>query len=145
VLFVRTAEAKERLLPHIAEFNKAKVASAPVTAVLAWDPSYYEFLPTTFPHSPGTRDSFANKPEVADYAGRLSSGIQIGGFIYAVRAAGLWAGPMTGFDAAGVDAEFFGDNGWKSLVVVNIGHPAEDGAYFDRLPRVPVEAATLYV
>lgn len=51
---------------------------------------------------------------------------------------------MTGFDAARVEAEFFGENGWKSLVVVNIGHPGES-PYFDRLPRVPEESATLYV
>lgn len=145
VLFVRTAEARERLLPHVAEFNRAKVSSAPVTAVLAYDPAFHEFIPTTFPHNPGMKDVLERSPEMREGMGRLSAGIQVGGFILAVRAAGLWAGPMTGFDAAGVDAEFFGDNGWKSLVVVNIGHPAEDGAYYDRLPRVPEDLAALHV
>jgi 3-hydroxypropanoate dehydrogenase len=143
VLFVRTPEAKQRLLGHMAEFNQAKTASAPVTAVLAYDPNFHEFTPTTFPHNPGMKDVFEANPEMKEGTGRLSAGIQSGGFILAVRAAGLWAGPMTGFDSAGVDAEFFAENGWRSLVVVNIGHPGES-PYFDRLPRVPEDAATIY-
>ena len=144
VLYIRTAEAKDRLQQHIADFNQPKVASAPVTAVLAYDPSFHEFTPTTFPHNPGMKDVLEENDEMREGMGRLSAGIQTGGFILAVRAAGLWAGPMTGFDAAGVDAEFFAASGWKSLVVVNIGHPADEGAYFDRLPRVPEDQAVSF-
>ena len=143
VLFVRTPDAKERLLRHIADFNQPKVASAPVTAVLAYDPAFHLFTPTTFPHNPGMKDMLEGDLAVREGMGRFSAGIQVGGFILAVRAAGLWAGPMTGFDTAGVDAEFFGDSGWKSLIVVNIGHPGEN-PYFDRLPRIPEDSATQY-
>jgi 3-hydroxypropanoate dehydrogenase len=143
VLYVRTAEARERLLPHIGEGNRAKVSSAPVTAILAVDPEYYEFIPTTFPHAAALRDTFAENPEVAAASAKISSGLQGGGFIYAVRAVGLAAGPMTGFDPAGVDAEFFGESGWKSFLVINIGQPAEN-AHLGRLPRVPEEKAVAF-
>lgn len=144
VLFVNTPEGKERLLPHIGEGNQPKVASAGATAVLAIDPEYYEFIPTTFPHAAALRDTFADNPEVAAASAKISAGLQGGGFIYAVRAVGLAAGPMTGFDPAGVDAEFFSESGWKSFLVVNIGQPAEN-AHLGRLPRVPEEKATLFV
>ncbi|UDY22990.1 malonic semialdehyde reductase [Nocardioides sp. Kera G14] len=144
VLFVNTPEGKERLLRHINDSNKAKVESAGATAVLAIDPEYYEFIPTTFPHAAGLRDTFAANPDVAEASAKISAGLQGGGFIYAVRAVGLAAGPMTGFDAAGVDAEFFGESGWKSFLVVNIGQPGEN-AHLGRLPRVPEEKATRFV
>ena len=64
-----------------------------------------------------------------------TAALQVGYFILGVRAAGLAAGPMTGFDAAGINADFFPDGEHKVLAVVNIGQPGE-GAWFDRLPRL---------
>jgi 3-hydroxypropanoate dehydrogenase len=75
--------------------------------------------------------------------GRFSATLQIGTFVMAVRAAGLAAGPMAGFDAAGVDAEFFPDGRWQSLLVVNVGHPGVD-PWFDRLPRLAAEDAVAW-
>lgn len=143
VLFVRTDEARERLIPHMGDSNKAKVASAAATAILAVDPEYYELIPTTFPHAAALRDTFAENPAVAEASAKISAGLQGGGFIYAVRAVGLAAGPMTGFDAAGVDAEFFAESGWKSFLVINIGTPAENG-HLQRLPRVPEDLAVAF-
>ncbi|PXY19255.1 malonic semialdehyde reductase [Prauserella muralis] len=136
-LVVRSAEGKERLLPHMAEGNRDKTRSAPLNVVLAADVDFHENLPKVFPHNPDAKSFFA------DEAGRertatLNASLQIGYFILGVRAAGLAAGPMTGFDADGVDAEFFAGTSWKSLVVVNIGKPGEN-AWLTRLPRLGYE------
>ncbi len=135
VLYVRTEEGRARLLGHMAEGNRAKTASAPVVAVLAVDTDFHEHLPTVFPMRPQMREHFA-----ADHAGRetmarFNGSLQAGYFLLAVRALGLAAGPMGGFDAEGMDADFFPDGRFRSLLVVNIGHPGED-PWFDRLPRL---------
>ncbi|KAA9149744.1 malonic semialdehyde reductase [Amycolatopsis acidicola] len=134
-LVVRTPEGKERLLPHMSEGNRAKTASAPVTVVLAADTDFHENLPKTFPHKPDAKDMFAGSETSREGFARLNSLLQVGYFIIGVRAAGLAAGPMTGFDSEGVDKEFFSGNKWKSLVVVNVGKPG-DNPWFDRLPRL---------
>ncbi|GAA1979443.1 malonic semialdehyde reductase [Amycolatopsis minnesotensis] len=133
-LVIRSGEGKDRLLPHMAEGNRAKTGAAPVTVVLAADPDFHENLPKTFPHKPDAKDLFGDAGARHEFA-RLNSLLQVGYFIIGVRAAGLAAGPMTGFDAAGVDEEFFAGNGWKSLVVINVGKPGEN-PWFDRLPRL---------
>lgn len=134
-LVVRTPEGKARLLPHMAEGNRAKTGAAPVTVVLAADTDFHENLPKTFPHKPDAKDLFSGSEEAREGFARLNSLLQVGYFIIGVRAAGLAAGPMTGFDNAGLDAEFFADSKWKSLVVVNVGKPGEN-PWFDRLPRL---------
>jgi 3-hydroxypropanoate dehydrogenase len=136
-LVVRSDEAKARLLPHMAEGNRAKTGSAPVTVILAADTDFHENTETTFPHNPGVKANFLDEEKRTEFA-RLNSLLQVGYFIIGVRAAGLAAGPMTGFDSAGVDAEFFADNAWKSLVVVNVGKPGDD-PWFGRLPRLDFE------
>ena len=134
IVAIRSAEAKERLLPHMAEGNRAKTASAPVTLVLGYDVDFHEQLPVTFPHLPEAKDRFAD--EGARHAvGRDNAFLQIGYLILAIRAAGLAAGPMGGFDRDGVDAEFFADGRTKSVLTVNVGHPG-DNPWFDRLPRL---------
>jgi 3-hydroxypropanoate dehydrogenase len=137
MLVVSSPEARARLVDHMADGNKAKTASAPAVVVLAADVDFHHELPRIFPHRPGLKDAFTDET-ARERMARFNAGLQIGYFILGVRAAGLAAGPMTGFDAAGVDGEFFADGGRKSLVVVNIGHPA-DGAWVDRLPRLDFE------
>jgi 3-hydroxypropanoate dehydrogenase len=133
VLLVRT-EGRDRLLKHMSDGNRDKTAAAPLVAVLAADPEFHENLGRTFPHFPGARDAFSD-PAGREAAARFNASIQVGCFLLGVRAAGLAAGPMGGFDAAGLDEEFFSESGWRSLLVVNIGHPGEN-AWFDRLPRL---------
>lgn len=142
VIFVRTPEAKARLLPLLAEGNRAKAESAPVVAILAADTDFHEKLPTLLPMSPNARDSFSDSDKRIAHA-RFNATLQAGYFILAVRAVGLDAGPMGGFDAAGVDEEFFAGTPLRSLLVVNIGHVA-DGGNFPRKPHVTFdEAVTL--
>ncbi|MDT5030281.1 MAG: 3-hydroxypropanoate dehydrogenase [Actinoplanes sp.] len=135
VLYIRTEEGNARLLPHMNEMNRAKTASAPVVAVLAVDSDFHEHIPTIFPKRPEMKDYFAANAELRDRTGRFSAGLQIGYFLLAVRALGLHAGPMAGFDNEGIDKEFFPDGRFKSLLVVNIGHPGAN-PWFPRLPRL---------
>ena len=120
--------------------NKAKTETAPAVAVLAYDTAFHEHIPTVFPVRPEMKDMFdgEHKAELRESHSKLNSTLQAGYFILAVRAHGLAAGPMTGFDAAGLDAEFFPDGRFKSFMVVNIGHPGEN-AWFPRNPRLPHE------
>lgn len=134
VTLVRSAQARERLVARMAPFNAAKTAAAPLVAILSYDVDFHDTLPEVFPHAPGARDMFAD--EASRHAfGTLNGAMQAAYFILGIRAAGLAAGPMAGFDAAGIDAEFFADGRQRTFMVVNIGHPGE-GAWFDRLPRL---------
>ncbi len=143
VVFVRDAAGKERLLPHIAEGNAAKTAAAPVTAILAYDKNWHEEIPNVFPIRPEMKDYFAADEAARHGAGNFSAGLQSGAFILATRAAGLAAGPIAGYDKDGIDAEFFPDGDWTTLLVVNIGHPGEN-PWFDRLPRVDADKAIVW-
>ncbi len=133
VLLVRD-EGRDRLLKHMADGNRDKTANAPLVAVLAADTDFHEHFEVTFPHAAGLKDRFSDDTAREEVA-RFNAAIQVGYFLLGVRAAGLAAGPMGGFDAAGLDEEFFEGTGWKSVLVVNIGHPGED-AWYDRLPRL---------
>ena len=134
VMLVREGEARERLLKHMADGNRDKTADAPLVAILAADTDFHEHLHRTFPHFPGAKDLFADD-EAREQAAKFNATLQIGYFLLGVRAAGLAAGPMGGFDAEALDEEFFSDSALKSLLVVNIGKPGEN-AWFDRLPRL---------
>lgn len=141
VLLVRDGEPRERLLKHMADGNRDKTANAPLVAVLAADTDFHEHLARTFPHFPGARDLFADD-EAREQAARFNATLQVGYFLLGVRAAGLAAGPMGGFDAAGIDQEFFAGRNLKTLLVVNMGRPAEN-AWFDRLPRLAHDEVVL--
>ncbi|MFD0426143.1 malonic semialdehyde reductase [Streptomyces parvus] len=144
ILYVRTPEAKERLVPLIAPPNQPKSASAPVVAVLAVDTGFAEHLPTLFPAVPQLKDAFEANPELREDNASFNSALQAAYFLLAVRAAGLAAGPMKGFDAKAVDEEFFPDGRWRSILVVNIGKPAAD-AWSARLPRLTYEQSVQLV
>jgi 3-hydroxypropanoate dehydrogenase len=107
IVFLRTPEAKERLRPALAPGNVEKTMAAPVTAILAYDELFYEQLPRLFPHSPGMRDLFAGSPELAEITAFRNGTLQGAYLILAARSLGLDCGPMSGFDNAKVDAEFF--------------------------------------
>jgi 3-hydroxypropanoate dehydrogenase len=108
IVFLRTKVAKERLLPALSPGNVDKTMSAPVTAIVAYDLTFYEKLPLLFPHSPSMRDDFANQPELANTTAKRNSSLQGAYLILAARALGLDCGPMSGFNNAKVDEAFFG-------------------------------------
>jgi 3-hydroxypropanoate dehydrogenase len=107
ILFLRTPEAKERLRPALSPGNVEKTMTAPVTAILAYDECFFEQLPKLFPHNPGMRDLFASSPELAQTTAFRNGTLQGAYFMLAARSLGLDCGPMSGFDSAKVDAEFF--------------------------------------
>lgn len=138
IVLVRTARGRERLLPHMGRSNRAKTATAPLVAILAADTGFHEHLPSVFPHRPQVRDWFVDQYPTREEHARFNAALQIGYFLLGVRAAGLAAGPMAGFDRAGVDREFFDGTGYRSMLVVNIGRPGPD-AWRERLPRLSYE------
>ncbi|SCF37742.1 malonic semialdehyde reductase [Micromonospora mirobrigensis] len=137
VLLIRSAAARARLLPYVSSGNRDKTATAPLVAVLAADVDFHRRLPELFPHRPQARDWLADRAERAAQA-RFNATLQIGYLLLGVRAAGLAAGPMAGFDPAGVRDEFLPGGGHEVLLLVNIGRPGPD-AWQQRLPRLAYE------
>ena len=134
VVFVKSKEAKERMRPSLSPGNLEKTMSAPVTAITAYDVKFYEHLPFLFPHA-DAKAWFEHLPaeakrEIAHKNGTL----QVAYLIIALRALGLDTGPMTGFDSAKLDAEFFPDGRLRSNVLINIGY-GDHTKLFPRSPR----------
>jgi 3-hydroxypropanoate dehydrogenase len=138
VVLVRTPDARGRLVEHMTGNNKAKTSIAPLTIILAADVDFHDELPRVFPHAEGARDRLHGDEAGRERMATFNALLQAAYLLVGIRAAGLAAGPMTGFDAAAVDADFFPDGRHRSLVVVNVGHPSLD-AYRDRLPRLDYE------
>jgi 3-hydroxypropanoate dehydrogenase len=107
-VFIRTAKGKERLRPSLSPGNVEKTMSAPVTVIVAFDLQFYEKLPSLFPHNPAMRDLFAANPALIEVTARRNSSLQGAYMMLAARALGLDCGPMSGFDNARLDEEFFG-------------------------------------
>ncbi|MFF3844891.1 malonic semialdehyde reductase [Streptomyces sp. NPDC002328] len=137
ITLVRSPEARERLVQHMAEGNQAKTATAPLVAILAADNEFHEELPTLFPAFPQAKDVFFAERAAREGSATVNAALQAAYFIVGVRAAGLAAGPMTGFDFEGVRKEFLDDD-HTPLMVVNIGKPGEDASY-PRSPRLAYE------
>jgi 3-hydroxypropanoate dehydrogenase len=142
VVFVTTPEGRQRLKPLLSPGNVAKVESAPVTAILARDLNFHEQLPRLAPHAP--QAVLERAREHADPMSLQNATLQAGYFILAARAHGLDAGPMGGFDNAGVDAEFFPDGTRKSILLVSLGY-GDDGKLFPRNPRLDFSEIASFV
>lgn len=156
-VFLRTPEAKERLRPTLAPGNVEKTMAAPVTVIIAYDLMFFEKLPKLFPHAPGMRDLFAQNPQLVEETAKRNSALQGAYLIIAARALGLDCGPMSGFDNARLDEEFFGAGKEcegceqeffpaghvKSNFLCNLGY-GDESKLFPRGPRLAFnEACTL--
>ena len=142
-VFVTSPEAKARLAPHMADGNRAKTLQAPVNVIIGYDMNFHETLPKLFPHAPGARDWFGDEAMRRESAFRNSS-LQGGYFLIAARALGLDVGPMSGFDPAGVKAEFFPDGAVEPNFIVNLGYGSDDNL-FPRGPRLSFDEAARIV
>lgn len=137
MVFVKSPEAKARLKPFLSAGNLDKTLKAPVTAILGYDLEFYEKLPRLFPHT-DARSWFTGKPEhIVETAFRNGS-LQGAYFIIAARSLGLDCGPMSGFDQAGVTAEFFAGTPIKANFLCNLGY-GDASALKPRLPRLAFE------
>ncbi len=138
ILFVKSGAAKKRLEPHLSEGNRAKTMSAPVCAIIGYDTKFYEYLPKLFPHT-DARSWFAGKPERKIEISAFRNGTLQGAYlIIAARALGLDTGPMSGFDNAGVDREFFDGTSVKSNFICSLGY-GDPSVLFPRSPRFTFE------
>ncbi|KOQ94485.1 malonic semialdehyde reductase, partial [Pluralibacter gergoviae] len=127
-VFIRSAEGKARLRPALSSGNLQKTLTAPVTAIVAWDPQFYDRLPTLFPHS-DARSWFTSSSQLAQETAFRNSSLQAAYLIFACRSLGLDTGPMSGFDQEQVDAAFFADSGWRSNLLINIGYGDPQALY----------------
>jgi 3-hydroxypropanoate dehydrogenase len=146
LVFVESPEAKERLRPAMSQGNVDKTMAAPLTAIVATDLRFYEFFPQTFPER---GEAFKGMFEAMDPAARRGHAwdnavLQMGYFVLALRAVGLDAGPMAGFDRALVDAAFFPDGRFAAQYLINIGY-GDDTKLFPRLPRFSAREIARFV
>ena len=140
-VFLTTAEAKARLNPALAPGNVEKTMAAPVTVIIAWDTEFHENLPKLFPHL-DMRSFFVGNQALIDESAFRNSSLQAAYFILAARALGLDCGPLSGFDAGKVNAEFFPDGKWKVNLLCNLGY-GDHSKLFPRNPRLKFEEASL--
>ncbi|WP_430392392.1 malonic semialdehyde reductase [Dyella sp. 20L07] len=144
LVFVKSKEAKEQLAPFLSDGNRAKTLAAPVTAIVATDYAFYDKLPQLFPHA-DARSWFAGNQPLIEATGFRNGSLQGAYVILAARALGLDCGPMSGFDAAGVDATFFAGTTIKANFLVNIGYGDASRDLFPRSPRLSFDEASKIV
>jgi 3-hydroxypropanoate dehydrogenase len=138
-VFITSAAAKARLKPALAEGNVDKTMRAPVTVIIAEDMAFYEHLPMLFPHT-DARSWFVGNAPAIEKSARRNSSLQAAYLIIAARALGLDCGPMSGFDADKINAEFFQHSTWKVNFICNLGY-GDPAALYPRGPRLAFEDA----
>ena len=140
LVFVRTPANKERIRPALSPNNVEKTMTAPVIAIVAYDSRFYEHLPQLFPRNPQVADLFASNAALSATTAFRNGTLQGGYFLLAARAVGLDCGPMSGFDNAKIDAEFFPDGRFKSNFLCGLGH-GDPAKLHPRSPRLAFEEA----
>jgi len=139
LVFLRSPEAKQRLLPALSPGNRDKTLAAPVTVIVAYDLRFYDHLPKLFPQNPAAKDGFKD-PKATETVALRNSSLQGAYLIVAARALGLDCGPMSGFDNAKVDAEFFPDGRLKSNFLCNLAY-GDASQLKPRNPRLSFDEA----
>ncbi|HEU4934269.1 MAG TPA: malonic semialdehyde reductase [Pyrinomonadaceae bacterium] len=139
-VFVRSQEAKERLRPALSSGNVDKTMAAPVTVIVAYDLLFYDKLPELFPHKPAMRNLYVSNSKLAEETARRNSSLQGAYLIIAARALGFDCGPMSGFDNAKLDEEFFPGGAVRSNFLCNLGY-GDPSSFSTRLPRLEFEEA----
>lgn len=140
LVFVRSEAAKARLIPLTMPANQEKIANASVCVIIANDTKFYNRIPELFPHNPSARDWFAGSADFAAETAMRNGSLQAAYLMLAARGLGLDVGPMSGFDVAGVNAEFFPEGRFSANMLCNIGRGKAD-ALFERSPRLAFDDA----
>jgi 3-hydroxypropanoate dehydrogenase len=140
IVFVKSDEAKKRLEPALSEGNHAKTMAAPCVAIVGYDMRFFDKLPVLFPHTDAKPWFEHRDQENLAWVAMRSSSLQTAYLIMAARALGLDCGPMSGFDNAMVDAEFFAGTSIRSNVLVNLGI-GDPASIFPRSPRLGFDEA----
>lgn len=139
IVFLTTDEAKQRLKPILAEPNREKTMAAPVVAILARDMKFYEKLPKLSPHNNAVTWFKEGAPNTKETAMRNAT-LQGGYFIIAARAIGLDCGPMSGFDAAALNKEFFDGTDYEVDFICALGH-GDTSKLYPRAVRLEFDEA----
>jgi nitroreductase len=134
IVFVQSIDAKEKLVSCLMPNNENKVRTAPVVAILGYDMKFYEHMPKLLPHRPDANQRFIDNPNLVQPVAFRNSTLQGAYFMFAARAIGLDAGPMSGFKNPMVDEKFFAGTDIKSNFICALGYADETGI-FQRLPR----------
>jgi 3-hydroxypropanoate dehydrogenase len=138
VTYVRSDEARAKLVDALMQGNKAKTASAPLVAILSYDTAWHEQWDNFLPGYNAPKAMYDANAEFTAVTGNNNAHLQAGYFILAVRSLGFAAGPMTGADFAAIDRDFFPAGDQKSFLVVNIGQPGPD-AFGEAKPKFAYE------
>jgi 3-hydroxypropanoate dehydrogenase len=138
-VFLTTPQAQARLRPHLFKANQRKRLGAAVQVLIAYDLRFADYFPRLFPHNSAVSTWFAD-PQLAQETALRNGSLQGAYLMIAARALGLNCGPMSGFDARAVDAEFFAATHWRTNFICNIGYGADEHL-FERLPRLAFEEA----
>jgi len=140
ITFVKSDQAKEKLVPCLMPNNENKVRTAPAIAIISNDMKFYEQMPKLMPFRPDANKMFIEKPEMVQPFAARNGSLQGAYLIFAARAIGLDAGPMSGFKNPEVDEAFFKGTDIKSNFLCALGYADETGI-FQRLPRLEFEEA----
>lgn len=140
IVFVKSAEARARLVACMDKGNQHKVGKAPVTALIAMDMAFYEQMPKLFPHAADARSWYAGNQAKIDKSALRNSSLQAAYMMLAARSLGLDCGPMAGFDADKLNAEFFAGTTHKINFVCSLGY-GELEKLHPRLPRLAFDEA----
>lgn len=138
-VFVKSAQAKARLMPALSPGNVPQVESAAVTVIVAQDTRFYEHLPQQFP-AYDAKPLFEANAAMAEAAAMRNSSLQGAYLILAARALGLDSGAMSGFNPQAVNEAFFADGRFKANFLINLG-VADPAGVHPRGPRLAFEAA----
>lgn len=142
---LQPGETREAVVEHFGSGNQAKSLAAPLTLIAAYTPDWHEHLDVLAPQREGFRESMEPKEGMRTTVGQQSALIQVGYLILALRGLGLEVGPMTGLNPEGVDSVIHSQNGWKTLVAINVGHaanPDDDDAVRPRAGRLEFDQAS---
>lgn len=135
-------DKRNEVIEHFMEANQQKSLEAPLTVIAAYTEDWHEYMPQLAPQNEGAREKFGSQEKMRKIVGEQSALIQVGYLILALRARGLEVGPMTGLNPAGIDSVVHTENGWKTLVAINVGLPATEGAIRPRGGRLEFEQAS---
>lgn len=140
VLFLRTPEAKQRLVPALAPGNVDKTLGAPVVALVAYDTAFHDKLPLLFPHRPDGARMFRDDPVLSQATAFRNGSLQGAYLMIAARMLGLDCGPMSGFNEGLVNQAFFADCSWKVNFLCALGY-GDPAGLFPRHPKLPFDEA----
>lgn len=145
LLLVRSEQARTRLAGHMAPENRGPVLAAPLSIVVAADLDFHEHMGTLMPQVPGVRERLDANPVGRERTARNNTWLQAGYLVVGLRAAGLAVGPMSGMDAPGIDADLLAGTAWRSIMVLNVGRPADAPHPHARAARLETAQTTVVV